>query len=47
VPNQKIEDALKNARKVVAKASNSEQIPWESSSLTGDFYFKVAVDQRN
>lgn len=47
VPNQKIEDVLKNARKAVAKASNNEQIPWESSSLTGDFYFKVAADAQN
>ncbi len=42
VPNQKIEDVLKNTRKAVATASNNQQVPWDSSSLTGDFYFKVS-----
>lgn len=44
VPNQRIEDVLKNTRKAVAAASNNEQIPWDSSSLTGDFYFKVSAN---
>lgn len=43
IPNQKIEDVLKNTRKAVATASNKEQIPWDSSSLTGDFYFRVST----
>lgn len=43
VPNLKIEDVLKNTRKGVSAASNNEQIPWDSSSLTGDFYFKVST----
>ena len=42
VPNQKLEDVLKNTRKGVAQASGNEQIPWDSSSLTGDFYFRVS-----
>jgi hypothetical protein len=42
VPNQKIEDVFKNVRKSVVSASNGEQTPWESSSLTGDFYFSVS-----
>lgn len=42
IPNQKIEDVLKNTRKGVAADSRNEQIPWDSSSLTGDFYFKVS-----
>lgn len=42
VPNQKIEDVLKNTRKGVAADSRNEQIPWDSSSLTGDFYFRVS-----
>ena len=42
-PNQKIEDVLKNTRKAVAGASNNSQIPWDSSSLTGDFYFGVST----
>jgi len=41
-PNLKIEDVLKNTRKAVAGASRNEQVPWDSSSLTGDFYFKVS-----
>jgi hypothetical protein len=45
VNNQKIEDVLKNTRKAVAAASRQEQIPWDSSSLTGDFYFR-AGDQK-
>lgn len=44
VPNQKIEDVLKNTRKGVAADSKNEQIPWDSSSLTGNFYFKVSQD---
>lgn len=40
-PNLKIEDVLKNTRKDVVLDSNSTQVPWDSSSLTGDFYFKV------
>ena len=43
VSNLKIEDVLKNTRKGVAAASNNEQIPWDSSSLTGDFYFKASA----
>jgi uncharacterized caspase-like protein len=42
IPNQKLEDVLKNTRKGVAADSQNEQIPWDSSSLTGDFYFKVS-----
>lgn len=42
IPNQKLEDILKNTRKGVAQSSGNEQIPWDSSSLTGDFYFRVS-----
>ncbi len=42
IPNQKLEDVLKNTRKGVAAESNNGQIPWDSSSLTGDFYFRVS-----
>ena len=38
-PGITIERALKNVRIEVASASNRKQIPWESSSLMGDFYF--------
>ena len=38
-PNLTIEQVLKRVRIDVAKQTNGRQIPWESSSLMGDFYF--------
>ncbi len=38
-PGLKIEDVFKNVRVNVMKYSGDLQIPWESSSLVGDFYF--------
>ncbi len=38
-PGSKIEDVFKHVRANVRKKSNNEQIPWESSSIEGDFYF--------
>jgi len=35
----KIEDVFKRVRIAVQAKSNGRQIPWESSSLVGDFYF--------
>lgn len=35
----KIEDVFKSVRANVREKSNSTQIPWESSSIEGDFYF--------
>jgi hypothetical protein len=35
----KIEDVFKQVRKDVVNISNNKQVPWESSSLMGDFYF--------
>ena len=40
VPGIKIEDVFKRVRGNVVKKSNEAQTPWESSSLTGDFYFR-------
>jgi hypothetical protein len=40
VPNLPIELVLKQARIEVARATGGRQIPWESSSLMGNFYFK-------
>ena len=40
VPGVKIEDVFKRVRANVVKKSNEAQMPWESSSLTGDFYFR-------
>lgn len=44
VPNQRIEDVFKNVRKSVVAATQGEQTPWESSSLTGDLYFTVTQE---
>jgi hypothetical protein len=35
----KIEDVFKEVRKNVMQETNNKQIPWESTSLIGDFYF--------
>lgn len=37
-----VEQAFKRARVAVMAATNNRQTPWESSSLTGDFYFASA-----
>jgi hypothetical protein len=42
VPGQKIEDVFKRVRANVMTRSNTQQIPWESSSLIGDFYFSAS-----
>jgi uncharacterized caspase-like protein len=42
-PGLALENVLKNVRRAVARATNDQQIPWESSSLTGDFYFNSGV----
>jgi len=39
VEGQKIEETFKNVRRAVLDMSDGRQIPWESSSLVGDFYF--------
>jgi len=41
VPGIKIEDVFKNVRIGVQRASGGRQVPWENTSLTGDFYFKA------
>ncbi len=38
-PEAKIEDVFKRVRLAVRRASNGQQIPWESTSLEEDFYF--------
>ena len=37
--NMKIEDVFKEVRKNVYQLSNKEQVPWENSSIFGDFFF--------
>ena len=39
MPGLKIEEVFKSVRQEVVTASKKSQIPWESSSLIGDFYF--------
>jgi hypothetical protein len=39
-PGLKIEDVFKQVRINVLKASANKQVPWESSSMTGEFYFR-------
>lgn len=45
LPGLKIEDVFKRVRINVIKRSNNQQIPWESSSLVGDFYFSEGSNQ--
>ncbi len=40
-PGRKIEDVFKRVRAGVMADSGNRQTPWENSSLTGDFYFKL------
>jgi formylglycine-generating enzyme required for sulfatase activity len=39
VPDLKLEDVFKRVRTEVRRQSNNQQIPWEASSIEGDFYF--------
>jgi uncharacterized protein (TIGR02145 family) len=41
-PGIKIEDVFKKVRIMVKEQSNEAQIPWESTSLEGDFYFNFS-----
>lgn len=43
-PGLKIEDVFKLVRMDVMAASGETQVPWESSSLTGDFFFVPSND---
>jgi hypothetical protein len=38
-PGIKVEDVFKRVRASVMRDSQQQQVPWESSSITGDFYF--------
>jgi hypothetical protein len=38
-PGLKLEEVFKRVRNDVERASEGKQVPWESSSLRGDFYF--------
>jgi len=45
VPGLKVEEALKRVRSDVVRATKDKQVPWESSSLIGDFYFVLPQGQ--
>ena len=38
-PGLKLEEVFKRVRSDVQRESNDQQVPWDSSSLTGDFFF--------
>ncbi len=38
-PGAKLEDVFKSVRVAVMERTSGQQVPWESSSLTGDFFF--------
>ena len=40
-PGVKLEDVFKQVRANVRRDSQNKQVPWESTSLEGDFYFKA------
>ena len=44
-PGLPVEKAFKLVRANVARVTNDNQIPWESSSLTGDFYFRPGAGE--
>ena len=46
-PGLKVEDVFKQVRISVIKASDNQQIPWESSSLTGEFFFRPPVETKS
>jgi hypothetical protein len=39
-PNSRVEDVFKQVRSHVRRDSQGKQVPWESTSLEGDFYFR-------
>jgi caspase domain-containing protein len=41
VPGLRIEDVFKQVRQSVQQQTRGEQVPWESSSLVGDFVFSM------
>ena len=46
-PDTKIEEVFKRVRLEVARETGNKQIPWDSSSLLGDFYFTTPGTQSN
>ena len=46
-PGLKLEDVFKQVRSAVRETTGGRQIPWESSSLEGDFFFRPGQPQTN
>ena len=46
-PGRAVEQVFKDVRRNVMKATGGEQTTWESSSLTGDFYFAAPNTKAN
>ena len=44
-PNLTLENVFKNVRLAVVNKTSNKQIPWESSSLVGEFYFQRGKEQ--
>jgi hypothetical protein len=45
IPGLTIEDTFKQARREVLKATADQQVPWETSSIVGSFYFAGAAEK--
>lgn len=45
-PGQPLEQVFKEARRLVLKATGEQQVPWETSSITGQFYFTPPVEKK-
>jgi uncharacterized caspase-like protein len=43
MPGLKVEDVFKQVRVKVMQESDGVQVPWDNSSLTGDFYFNPVL----
>jgi len=41
-PNKPIEQVFKEVRRAVQEETKNQQTPWENTSLSGDFYFKIS-----
>jgi hypothetical protein len=41
-PNKPIEQVFKEVRRAVQEETKNQQTPWENTSLSGDFYFRVS-----
>jgi len=44
IPGLEIAKVFRTVRRNVVEKTNEQQVPWESSSIIGDFYFKLSRD---